>query len=60
MEDPIDYPDAVLHKKISFIKSGLRLVGYVLLLWVVPSIIMATAVGVLVASEAVGIIEELV
>jgi len=49
------YPDAKKHQTVSFIKSGIRILGYVLipfdLFW---------AAGVLVASEVVGIIEELV
>ena len=50
-----NYPDAKKHQIVSFIKSGIRILGYVLipfdLLW---------AAGVLVVSEVVGIIEELV
>lgn len=50
-----DYPDAKKHQLVSFIKSGIRILGYILipfdLLW---------AAGLLVASEIVGIIEELV
>ena len=48
-------PDQKLHQAISFIKSGIRIVGYGLLLYNVP-----IAVGVLIFSEAIGIIEELV
>jgi|TARA_B100000282_G_scaffold93530_1_gene65855 hypothetical protein len=48
-------PDQRLHQVISFIKSGIRIVGYGLLLYNVP-----IAVGVLILSEAIGIIEELV
>ena len=48
-------PDQKLHQVISFIKSGIRIVGYGLLLYNVP-----IAVGVLILSEAIGIIEELV
>jgi hypothetical protein len=48
-------PDQRLHQVISFIKSGVRIVGYGLLLYSVP-----IAVGVLILSEAIGIIEELV
>lgn len=48
-------PDQKLHQVISFIKSGIRIVGYGLLLYSVP-----IAVGVLILSEAIGIIEELV
>ena len=50
-----DYPDAKKHQIVSFIKSGIRILGYVLipfnLFW---------AASVLVVSELVGIIEELV
>ena len=49
------YPDAKKHQLISFIKSGIRLLGYGLLLYSVP-----IAVGVLILSETIGIIEELV
>jgi len=49
------YPDAKKHQIVSFIKSGIRILGYILipfdLLW---------AAGILVISELVGIIEELV
>ena len=48
-------PDAKWHQIISFIKSGIRILGYGLLLYNVP-----IAVGVLIFSEAIGIIEELV
>ena len=43
------------HQRISFIKSGIRLAGYGLLLYSVPF-----AVGVLILSEVIGIVEELV
>ena len=50
-----EYPDAKKHQIVSFIKSGIRILGYVLipfdLLW---------AASILVVSEVVGIIEELV
>ena len=48
-------PDQKLHQVISFIKSGIRILGYGLLLYNLP-----IAVGVLIFSEAIGIIEELV
>lgn len=48
-------PDAYWHQKISFVKSALRLAGYGLLLYSLP-----IAVGVLILSELIGIIEELV
>lgn len=50
-----ELPDAFLHQKISFIKSGIRIAGYGLLLYSVP-----IAAGVLILSELIGIIEELV
>ena len=50
-----DLPDAYWHQRISFIKSAIRLAGYGLLLYSVP-----IAVGVLILSELIGIIEELV
>ena len=48
-------PDQRLHQVISFIKSGIRIVGYGLLL-----ISLETAVSFLILSELVGIYEELV
>ena len=52
---PANYPDAKKHQIVSFIKSGIRILGYILipfdLLW---------AAGILVISEVIGIIEELV
>ena len=48
-------PNQKLHQVTSFIKSGIRILGYGLLLYNVP-----IAVGVLILSEAIGIIEELV
>ena len=50
-----ELPDAYWQQKISFIKSAIRIAGYALLLYSVP-----IAVGVLIFSEAIGIIEELV
>ena len=50
-----DHPDARKHQIVSFIKSGIRILGYVL----IPFDILWAA-GILVLSEAVGIIEELV
>ena len=52
---PTEYPDAKKHQIISFTKSTIRIIGYGLLVVNVPA-----AVGVLILSEAVGIIEELV
>lgn len=54
-DEEIKYPDAKKHQLISFIKSGIRILGYGLLLYNVP-----IAVGVLIFSEVIGIIEELV
>ena len=48
-------PNQKWHRIVSFIKSGFRLAGYGLLLYSVP-----IAVGVLIFSELIGIIEELV
>ena len=48
-------PDARLHQMISFIKSGIRIVGYIMIPF---SLVGATVV--LVLSEVVGIVEELV
>ena len=49
------YPDAKKHQIISFVKSGLRFVGYVLL----PFTIVGAAV-LLIAAEVLGVVEELV
>ncbi len=49
------FPDPDKHQKISFLKSGIRILGYVCLPF---SIITATIL--LVTSEIVGIYEELV
>jgi hypothetical protein len=54
-DEEIKYPDAKKHQIISFIKSGFRIAGYGLLLYNLP-----IAVGVLIFSEIIGIIEELV
>ena len=48
-------PDQKCHRRISFFKSGIRIVGYVFIPF---NLIAATAL--LVVSEVVGIIEELV
>ena len=48
-------PDPKLHQIISYIKSGVRILGYVF----IPFNI-SVAVTLLIVSEAVGIIEELV
>ena len=48
-------PDQKWHRRISFIKSGIRIVGYVFIPF---NLVAATAL--LVVSEVVGIVEELV
>jgi hypothetical protein len=48
-------PNQKWHQIISFIKSGIRIGGYLLLLVNIP-----VAVTILVLSEVIGIIEELV
>ena len=50
-----EYPDAKKHQIVSFVKSGIRIVGYCL----IPFNLFAAAL-ILVLSEAVGIMEELV
>ena len=51
----MEQPDAKLHQIISFIKSGIRILGYGFLLFNLP-----IAVTLLILSEGIGIIEELV
>ena len=48
-------PDARNHQMISFIKSGIRILGYIFL-----PFDLTIAMGVLIFSEIVGIVEELV
>jgi len=48
-------PNQKWHRIISFIKSGIRILGYVLIPYSLP-----IAAGVLIFSEIIGIIEELV
>jgi hypothetical protein len=48
-------PDPKLHQQISFIKSGLRILGYAIIPF---SLVWATIF--LILSEIIGIIEELV
>jgi hypothetical protein len=48
-------PDPKLHQIISFVKSGIRILGYI----AIPFNI-SVAVTLLIVSEAVGIIEEMV
>ena len=54
-QQALNYPDAKKHQLVSFIKSAIRILGYV----AIP-IDMALAAGILVVSEIVGIVEELV
>ena len=49
------YPDAKKHQQISFVKSGIRIIGYMFIPWNI-----GVAVTLLIVSEAVGIVEELV
>ena len=49
------YPDAKKHHIVSIVKSGIRIAGYCL----IPINILSAAI-VLVLSEIVGVIEELV
>ena len=48
-------PDPKKHQLISFIKSGIRILGYIFI-----PFDLGAAVTLLVVSEAVGILEELV
>ena len=50
-----ELPDAKKHQMISFVKSGIRIIGYVFLPFNI-----SVAVTLLIVSEAVGILEELV
>ena len=50
-----DHPDAKKHQVVSFVKSGVRIVGYIF----IPFDIGA-AVALLVVSEGIGILEEMV
>ncbi len=54
------HPDPKLHQTVSFVKSGIRILGYVLLPAVVPTPLMGFIAAVLVISELIGIAEELV
>lgn len=49
------HPDPKKHQIISFVKSLIRIIGYIVLLYDIP-----LAVFTLVLSEAIGIYEELV
>ena len=48
-------PDPKLHQQISFLKSGIRIAGY----FFIP-FNLVTATALLILSEVIGIIEELV
>ena len=50
-----ELPDAKKHQQISFVKSGIRILGYIFI-----PFDLGVAVTLLVVSEAVGIIEEMV
>jgi len=49
------HPDPDLHQTISFIKSFIRIIGYISLLVNIP-----TGISILVISEIIGVCEELV
>jgi len=51
----VKHPDARLHQIVSFIKSGVRILGYIFL-----PIDLYTAAIILILSEVIGIYEELV
>ena len=55
LADVQQLPDAKKHQQISFVKSGIRILGYIFIPFNID-----VAVTLLVVSEAVGIIEELV
>ena len=50
-----ELPDAYLHQKISFFKSGVKILGYIFI-----PFSLVTATALLILSEVIGIIEELV
>jgi len=50
-----ELPDARRHQLVSFLKSGIRILGYVFL-----PFDLTIAMGVLIFSEIIGIVEELV
>jgi len=55
LESKTKHPDPKLHQIVSFIKSGMRIIGYCLIPYN-----LGVAASILVLSEVVGIIEELV
>ena len=50
-----ELPDARLHQRVSVAKSGIRILGYAALCYSLD-----IAVGLLILSEGIGIIEELI
>ena len=50
----MEHPNAKKHQQISFLKSGIRILGYIVLLFN-----LNVAVSLLVISEVIGILEEL-
>lgn len=54
-KEAVNYPDARKHQIVSFIKSGIRILGYCF----IPFNLVISAI-LLILSEIVGIIEELV
>ena len=54
-EELVHMPNQRMHKIVSFIKSGIRILGYAIIPF---DLVIAT--GVLILSEVIGIVEELV
>ncbi len=50
-----DHPDPKLHQQVSFLKSAVRISGYVALFWSI-----GLGAVILILSELIGIVEELV
>ena len=50
-----DHPDAKKHQIVSFVKSGVRIIGYMFI-----PFDLGAAVALLVVSEGIGILEEMV
>ena len=50
-----ELPDAKWHQLVSFIKSGIRILGYICI-----PFDLTVAMGILIFSEIVGIVEDLV
>ena len=51
----MNQPDPLMHQRLSFVKSAIRIIGYAFIPFHLP-----IAAGVLILSELVGIVEELV